>query len=118
VLQRSHDLFAAAKAADPNAIVVYDVPLLAEGARSEEFEVIVVVEAEPDVRVQRMIELRGMTETDARNRIASQASNETRRALADHVIDSNGTLAETLQQTDALWRQLRQRVSEGAPTLD
>jgi dephospho-CoA kinase len=119
VLERSHELFAAAEAADRDAIVVYDVPLLLE-ARSEgrEFEVVVVVEAEPEVRVRRMVELRGMTEDDARNRIASQASNEARRAIADLVIDSNGTLAETLRQTDEVWLKLRQRVSEAAPTLD
>ncbi|CAN5128320.1 dephospho-CoA kinase [soil metagenome] len=118
VLQRSHELFAEAEAADPNAIVIYDVPLLAEGARAEEFDVIAVVEAELEVRVHRMVELRGMSETDARNRIAAQASNETRRALADVIIDSNGTLAETLRQTDEVWHTLRQRVSEAAPTLE
>jgi dephospho-CoA kinase len=119
VLTRSHELFDAAASANPDAIVVYDVPLLLEArGKGGEFEVVIVVEAEPEVRVRRMMELRGMSETDARARIASQASNADRRAIADHVIDANRSLDETLRQTDEVWRMLRQRVSEGAPTLD
>lgn len=96
--------FAEAAAADPDAVVVYDVPLLAEGRIGDrEFDVVVVVEAEDDVRVQRMVDLRGMSEKDARDRIASQATNAERRAIADHVIQSGGSRDETLRQADELW---------------
>jgi dephospho-CoA kinase len=108
VAERTHRLFAAAEAADPRAIVVYDVPLLVEGSpgRSYGFDTVVVVEARPEERIRRMVELRGMERAEAERRIASQASDADRRAIADHVIDADGTLEQTLAQVDALWPAL------------
>jgi len=111
---RSHELFAAAEAADPDAIVVYDVPLLVEAGRVDEFDLIVVVNASTETRLSRMIELRGMTRDEAMHRFNSQATNTERLAIADVVIDSNGTLEQTLEQADALWEKLSARV--GGPT--
>ncbi|KZX22425.1 Dephospho-CoA kinase [Rathayibacter tanaceti] len=106
VTLRSQRLFAEASTADPDAVVVYDVPLLAEGRGAGEFDEVVVVHAPQEVRVERLVALRGMTEEEARARISSQASDEERLALADVVIDSSGTLEETLARTDALWANL------------
>jgi dephospho-CoA kinase len=106
VTLRSQRLFAQAAEADPAAVVVYDVPLLAEGRGAGEFDEVVVVHAPQHVRIQRLVALRGMTEEEARARVSSQASDEERLALADVVIDSSGTLEETLARTDALWERL------------
>ena len=114
VLDRSRALFEAAGAADPDAIVVYDVPLLVDGGRAEEFELIVVVNANTETRISRMMELRGMSHDEALHRLNSQATNTERLAIADVVIDSNGTLEQTLEQADALWEKLSARV--GGPT--
>ena len=108
---RSQELFAAAAAADPTAIVVYDVPLLVDAGRADEFDMIVVVNASTETRVNRMVELRGMTRDEAMHRINSQATNTERLAIADVVIDSNGTLEQTLEQTDALWEKLSARAA-------
>lgn len=108
VADRSHQLFAAAGAADPDAIVVYDIPLLVDAGRVEEFDLIVVVNASTETRVERMIEHRGMTRAEALNRINSQASDTDRLAIADVVIDTNGTIPDTLEQADALWARLSQ----------
>jgi dephospho-CoA kinase len=107
IWRRSHELFDAAAAADPDAVVVYDVPLLAEGRRRDEFDEIVVVQASAAERVRRMVELRGMDRAEAERRIASQASDADRLAIADVVIDADGTLEQTLAQVDALWARLR-----------
>ena len=107
IAERSHELFAAAGAADPDAIVVYDVPLLADTERSAEFDLVVAVVADPAERVRRMVELRGMDREDAERRIASQASDADRVAIADVVIDANGSLEATNAQADALWERLR-----------
>lgn len=105
--ERSQRLFAEAAAADPHAVVVYDVPLLAEGRGAGEFDEVVVVHAPEAVRVERLVALRGMTEAEARARVSSQASDEERLALADVVIDSSGSLDETVARADALWEHLR-----------
>ena len=111
---RSHELFEAAAAADPDAIVVYDVPLLVDAGRTDEFDLIVVVNASTETRIARMMELRGMTRDEAVHRINSQATDTERLAIADVVIDSNGSLEQSLEQADALWEKLSARV--GGPT--
>lgn len=106
VLHRSHAAFDAAFARDRRAVVVYDVPLI-DARGVGEFERIVVADAPVEVRVERLVRLRGMTEEDARARVAAQLSDEDRRALASDVIDTSGTLEATLKQVDSLWSRLR-----------
>lgn len=84
-------------------IIVYDIPLLAEARTREEFDLIVVVHAPANVRIQRLQELRGMTEDDARSRVEAQADDEDRLRLADVVIDSSTSEAETIRQTEELF---------------
>lgn len=109
VWKRARELFAEADPADPEAVVVYDVPLLAEAAtgRSFGFDLVVVVYADTETRIKRMVELRGMKREEALHRLNSQASDTERLALADLVIDANGTLDETLAQADGLWETAR-----------
>ena len=104
-------------AATPDAVVVYDVPLLVEsgGRRDGLFEHIVVVEAPAAERVERMVALRGMAREEAERRVGSQASDEERRALADTVIDSSGTVEQTIAQVDALWPRLQDAGHRPAP---
>ncbi len=93
--------------ADPRAIVIYDVPLLAETDTQQlPWDLVVIAEAPAEVRIDRMVRLRGMTRADADSRIANQASDEERRALADVVIDTGGSIEETNSRTDALWARL------------
>jgi dephospho-CoA kinase len=109
VWSRTKELIAQAAARDPNAVVVYDVPLLAEAGalRHIVFDLIVVVHANTETRIKRMIELRGMTREEAGHRLNSQASDTERLAIADVVIDSNGSLDETLEQADQLWERAK-----------
>jgi dephospho-CoA kinase len=92
--------------ADPDAIVVYDIPLLVESGRVDEFDRIIVVHAPREERIRRLVELRRMPRAEAERRIASQASDEDRLAVADDVVDSGVSLASTLEQTDRLWANL------------
>jgi dephospho-CoA kinase len=105
VWRRALELFAEAEAADPDAIVVYDVPLLAEAQadRALDFDLVVVVHADTATRIKRMTELRSMKREEAVHRLNSQASDTERLAIADLVIDANGTLEQTLAQADRLW---------------
>ena len=94
--------YAALEAATgPDDVVIHDIPLLAESGRAAEFDAVVVVDVPEEVQMQRMLEDRGWTESDARSRIASQATREDRMAIATHVIENVGTL-----------EQLRDRVAE------
>jgi dephospho-CoA kinase len=103
-----NELFAAAEADDPQGVGVYDVPLLAETLqdRPRSYDLVVVVHADSETRIRRMVELRGMTREEATHRLNSQASDAERLAIADVVIDSNGTLEHTLEQADDLWEMV------------
>jgi dephospho-CoA kinase len=93
-----------AQAAAPDAVVVHDIPLLVETGQAGSYDVVLVVEAAPDVRVARLVQ-RGLAEDDARARIAAQATDEQRRAVADVVLDNNGTQDELAEQVDRFWRE-------------
>lgn len=107
VLRTSTERFRAAGEADPDAIVVYDVPLLVESSNAYPFDLVVVAHASAGTRIQRLVELRGMDEGEARRRVGAQATDEERLAVADVVIDTDGSLEQTIEQTDALWERLR-----------
>lgn len=77
--------------APQDAIVVHDLPLLAESGRGSTFDAVVVVDAPEESQIERMIRDRGWTEEDARARIAAQASREDRRSIATHLIENTGT---------------------------
>jgi dephospho-CoA kinase len=102
---------AAVRAAGDDAVVAHDVPLLAEGGqqRSAGFDLIIVVDAAPDVQVKRLADARGMTAEQARARMAAQASREQRLAIADVVIDNSGTLADLDKRVAEVWEDLRTR---------
>jgi len=106
VKRLSLSLFEAAAAANPDAVVIYDVPLLTEARARDEFDQIVVTSAPEDVRIERLVNLRGMAQDEAERRVASQATEQERLSIADHVIDTSGSLEQTVSQTDALWAKL------------
>jgi dephospho-CoA kinase len=120
VWKRARELFAAAERDDPDAVVVYDVPLLVEAAgdRPIRFDLVVVVNARAQTRMKRLVELRGLSEEEAARRLSSQASDAERLAIADEVIESDGTLEETLAQADDLYRRIAERVSEADRKLE
>lgn len=99
-----------AAAAGPDAVVVNDVPLLVESGLAPLYQVVIVVIAAEDVRVARLVRERGMSEADARARIAAQASDEQRLAVADIVITNDGDLEGLRSQVDQAWTALRARV--------
>ena len=91
-------------AADSDAVVVNDVPLLVETGLAPSYHLVVVVRAAPDVRIRRLVRTRGMDVEQAARRIAAQADEPRRRAVADVVLDNFGGLAELDEQADRLWR--------------
>ena len=95
------------QAAPAGSIIVCDVPLLAESpqARSRGYPVVIVVEAPRALRLQRLAE-RGVDRHDAEARMAAQASDEERRAIATHLIDNTGSVADLERQVDELWADL------------
>jgi dephospho-CoA kinase len=101
VRARAAELVAAAPA---DAVVVQDVPLLVETGQAGSYDLVVVVEADVDTRVQRLVG-RGMSADDARARMASQATDEQRRAVADVVLSNDGDRSALAEQVDRLWRE-------------
>lgn len=107
VRAESQRRFDAALTADPEAVVVYDVPLLVEARVDDPWDLIVVAHAPAEVRLSRLVELRGMTAEAAQARIDAQVSDDQRLAIADVVIDTASTWERTREQVDALWARLR-----------
>jgi dephospho-CoA kinase len=91
--------------AAPGAIVVQDIPLLAETGQGSNFHLVLVVDAPDDVRIRRMLDHRGMTVDEAGSRMAAQASRAERLAVADVVLDNSGTLVELAEAVDRLWAE-------------
>ncbi|MGX5654644.1 dephospho-CoA kinase [Geodermatophilus nigrescens] len=87
-----------------DAVVVQDVPLLVETGQAGQYDLVLVVEADLETRVARLL-LRGLTEEDARARIASQATDEQRRAVADVVLDNSGAPDALAAQVERLWAE-------------
>ncbi len=106
-------------AAPADAVIVEDIPLLVESQLAPMFPLVVVVHAEVETRVARLIEHRGFSEADARARIAAQASEEQRRAVADVWLDNSGSADELAEVARRLWRDrivpFAHNVAAGAP---
>ena len=99
-----------ADAAPADAVVVHDVPLLVETGQAGSYDLVLVVQADPEARVSRLV-LRGLTEGDARARMAAQATDEQRRAVADVVLDNSGSEQDLAAQVDRFWTERVQPLS-------
>lgn len=104
-------------AAEAGALVVQDIPLLAEStAKRPEYSGVVVVDVDPELAVRRLVEHRGFTEADARARMSRQATREARRALAGFVVDNSGTVEDLDSAIDAAWTWICSRPQVPIPT--
>jgi dephospho-CoA kinase len=101
-------------AAQPaDAMVIYNVPLLVEANVQLAFDVVVTVEAPVDVRVERLMNERGMSKSDAVARVQSQASATERANHADHILNSNQDLALLLKDARLLWNRFTEEAKRG-----
>ncbi|MCY0917632.1 dephospho-CoA kinase [Streptomyces sp. H27-G5] len=100
-------------AAGADAIVVHDVPLLTENGLAPLYDLVVVVDASPDTQLARLTARRGMTEDEARSRMAAQATREQRLAIATLVIDNDGPLEALEPQVRKMWDELTARAAAG-----
>jgi dephospho-CoA kinase len=96
-------------AAPPDAVVVQDVPLLVETGQAGAYDLVLVVETDPGTRVARLVE-RGLSAEDARARIASQATDEQRRAVADVVLRNDGDREALAAEVERFWTERVQPV--------
>ncbi|WP_262704739.1 MULTISPECIES: dephospho-CoA kinase [Streptomyces] len=108
VRDRSAELQAVAA---PDAVVVHDVPLLAENKLAPLYDLVMVVDATPETQLDRLVRLRGMAEDEARARMAAQATRAERLAIADVVIDNNGPIEALEPQVRKAWADLVRRAA-------
>jgi dephospho-CoA kinase len=101
-------------AVPPDSVIVEDIPLLVESGMAPLFPLVVVVHADTELRVRRLVEQRGMPESDARARIAAQAGDDQRRAAADVWLDNSSTLESLAEQATDVWNH---RISPFARNL-
>jgi len=90
-------------AVSEDAVVVEDIPLLVESGMAPLFPLVVVVHADVELRVRRLVDQRGMSEEDARARIAAQADDDQRRAVADIWLDNSGSQGDLVQRARDVW---------------
>jgi len=93
-------------AAGPDDVVVHDIPLLAESGRADTFDAVIVVDADPELQVERMMTERGWTREEAEARMLAQASREDRLAIATHVIDNSGSLDDLRRRVEEVFAEL------------
>ena len=105
VAHRRSELIASAIEAEKNPVIIEDIPLLVESQMAPMFPLVIIVNADPELRVKRLIKYRGFTEEDARARIAAQATEEQRRAVADVWLDNSGSPGAVVEQARALWHE-------------
>ena len=115
IADRTRELFHQA-AVDGADIVVHDVALLVENGLVENYDAVIVVAAEPETQLARLVRSRGMAEQEARGRIAAQAPLEAKLAVATHVIRNDGPLEELAPQAERVWCSLLAAASEGQRT--
>ncbi|MFJ7127145.1 dephospho-CoA kinase [Streptomyces sp. NPDC098101] len=108
---RSAELESRAEAGD---VVVHDVPLLTENGLAPLYDLVVVVDASPETRLDRLVRLRGMDESEARARMAAQATRAQRLAVADLVIDNDGPLDALEPQVRKAWDELARRAASSS----
>ncbi|MYY08402.1 dephospho-CoA kinase [Streptomyces sp. SID4919] len=100
------------KAAAPDdAVVVQDVPLLTENGLQDRYDLVIVVDTSPATQLDRLVRLRGMTEADARARMAAQATRAQRLAIADIVIDNDVPRSELSARVAEVWAELLRRAT-------
>ena len=84
-------------------VLVYDMPLLIENGEVDKVDHVLVVDAPDELRIDRLVQHRGLDENDARRRIAAQIDRATRLNAADTVLDNSGTVEQLLEQVDGFW---------------
>lgn len=94
-----------ASLAETDDVVILDIPLLVESGR-DDMAAVIVVDVDPELAVDRLVEHRGFSADDARSRMARQVSREDRLAKADVVLDNSGTPAALRKQVEALWARI------------
>ena len=92
--------------APEGALVVHDIPLLAESGRADTFDAVIVVDAPAEVQVERMLRDRGWTRAEAEARMGAQASREDRNAIATHLVENTGTIEDLRRRVTEVFEEL------------
>ena len=82
---------------------MHDIPLLAETGQAPSFDAVIVVDVPTEVQVERMVSIRGMSEEEARARIAAQADREARLAVATYVVDNTGSFDDLRARVEEIY---------------
>ena len=115
IARRTAELRAAAEASGAQ-VLVHDIALLVENGLADRYDAVLVVAAQPETQLDRLVRLRGMSEQEARARIASQVPLADKLAVATHVIDNDGPLEELEPQVARVWSDLRQAADRAGRT--
>lgn len=93
--------------APEDAVVVHVIPLLVETGQAQDFDVVLVVDLDPAIQLSRLQDRNGLSAEDARSRIAAQAGRHDRLAVADHVLDNDGSPADLAREVTRVWSEIQ-----------
>jgi dephospho-CoA kinase len=87
----------------PQAVIVFDIPLLFEGGFDKDFDIVILVYSTPEVQVQRLIQRDKLSPSEAERTLSMQLPIESKRAHSDYIIENSGEIERMLRQVDEVW---------------
>jgi dephospho-CoA kinase len=91
----------------PEAVIIFDIPLLFEGGFSKDFDIVILVYSTPAIQIQRLVERDKLSSPEAERTLSMQLPIESKRARSDYIIENIGEMESTLGQADEIWKRLR-----------
>ena len=96
----------------PQAVIVFDIPLLFEGGFDKDFDIVILVYSTPEVQVQRLIQRDKLSSSEAERTLSMQLPIDSKRAHSDYIIENSAELEHTLRQVDDVWHRILKQADE------
>jgi dephospho-CoA kinase len=96
----------------PQAVIVFDIPLLFEGGFDKDFDIVILVYSTPEVQVQRLIQRDKLSPSEAERTLSMQFPIDSKRAHSDYIIENSAEIEHTLRQVDDVWHRILKQADE------
>jgi len=94
------------KELNPDAVIVFDIPLLFEAQMDRDYDIIILVYSAPEVQLQRLMDRDNLTRSDAELTVSMQFPIDSKKARSDYIIENSGDIGHTIRQVDEVWEKI------------